>query len=146
MASNKKIILISGLIGLGCGVFLSGIILGILVYTSSKTEPIHQLPSGQGEVEVAQESQIADNDQGESVDIEVDTIPKDEMVHLEIDSTATDTEIVAMLVEHDVISDHDEFMAYLVAMGAQRKLIHGNKKFPLGSDHAEILEILTRYK
>lgn len=162
MKTNKKTILISWFIGVGFGLFFSGIILSILLYTANKEE----LKSMENQEQV----QKIDHDEnkksytpGETNHIKttetIEKVKKTEVaesiednhktnnlnmetIELEIKSTATAREITQMLVDHDVISDYDEFIAYIISMDAERSLHHGKKVFPLNSDMETVFKIL----
>lgn len=164
--ANKKTILISWLIGVGFGLFFSGIILSILLYTSNKTTPVAvDKPEQIGEnisnivlEDNGQETQIdtsvkekneaierpeqkieeADEqiEEGETQKAEVKTI------ELTIESAATAHDITRILIENKVISDYDEFIAHIVKHNAERSLAHGTMTFPLNSDIETVFKIL----
>lgn len=136
--------LISWLVGVGFGLFFSGIILSILLYTSNKAESV--------QVEAEEQTQTVEPEEPEEStdeDIEVDQDNAQEpdiaTIELEIEPSATAKEITRMLVDHKVISDYDEFIAYIVSKDAERTLSHGKKIFPLESDVETVFKILRPY-
>jgi len=163
---NKKAMLISWFIGVGFGLFFSGIILSILIYTSNKTD-INETEN-QEQVIVNEDNKYNKETLSEektnpkiTETVEIKHIEKIEeqttstennndvaveTIELEIKQSATAKEITKMLVENGVISDYDEFIAYIVSMDAERSLTHGKKTFPLHSDVETVFKILRPYK
>ena len=159
MKTNKKTILISWFIGVGFGLFLSGIILSILMYMSNKkeikpiknTEDIH-MPEReeQGDQELPESLETEEQNEVQEMQptqelAEVENEINKETIELDIKNSATAKEITKMLVENGIISDYDEFIAYIVKMDAERSLSHGTKTFPLNSDVETVFKILRPY-
>lgn len=160
MKFNKKIIFISWLIGLGFGLFISGIILSILLYVSNKTIPVATNVNELIQVENNHEEMqflTIDEEVMEDIEEKFEEEPDEEIVEEEIKEempedvieveiripyTANARQITSLLLEHHIITDYDEFLNYVISMGATRQLAHGTKKFPLNSDIETIFKIL----
>ena len=150
MKTNKKLAIISWFIGLGSGLFLSGIILAIIMYTSGKIN--HTPANSVGQVEVGNKEEVEEIEEIEEIkeiEVEVNPIPEQEIsteteqtIELEIKPTSTAREITRLLVDNGVILDYDEFIAYIVLQDAERSLAHGTKTFPLNSDVETVFKIL----
>ena len=148
MTANKKTILISWFIGLGSGLFIAGIILSVLLYSSNKIEPMPEVTHKQEErepEEVKEQESIKNKKktiQDKTVVDPVETSEFSESIELEIGPAATAREITMMLLDNGIISDYGEFIAYIVSQDAERVLSHGRMTFPLNSDIETIFKIL----
>lgn len=155
LGQNKKTIFISWFIGLGFGLFFSGIILSVLLYTSNKTSPgLRQEPNDISQDQNAEtakevivlEDKVKEEPAVEEVILPHETVEEDlkvpETITLHIKSEATAHDITKLLVENGIISDYDGFIAYIVSMDAERSLSHGTITFPLNSDIKTIFKIL----
>ncbi len=148
MRFNKKTILISWFIGLGSGLFLSGIILSVLMYTTNKTLTTPEIPIEEVQIEEMQIENQAEEEPKEEKKQEEEqkTNEEDEQapetIELEIKPTSTAREITRLLVDNGVILDYDEFIEYIVLQDAERSLSHGIKTFPLDSDIETVFKIL----
>lgn len=145
LTSNKKTILVSWLIGLGSGLFISGIILIVLIYSSNRIEapPIAQ----EEELEIKQSQKSLETNELTIEPPQTEAIQEVEeleakTVTIEIKETAGAREIARLLVANNIIQDYDEFMDYVLSTDAERSLAHGLKEFPLNADLQTIFEIL----
>ncbi|NLI89192.1 MAG: hypothetical protein GX366_02105 [Epulopiscium sp.] len=149
MKTNKKTILISWFIGLGSGLFVSGIILTLLFYTANnKIDPIEDESteiSFKNDSNIEKKIEKANNKVEQAVKKEEKEEDKGTVV-IDIDSKATAKDITRILLEHKVIDNYDDFIAYIVSKDAERKLIHGKKEFPLNADNETVFKILMEYK
>lgn len=155
MRVNKKIAMISWFIGLGTGLFLSGVILSIIMYTSNRVSPTSENPIAEVELEIKDEQDGKNNHQAYNGEIEeiiadsktedktnIQTMQEIETIELDIEPTSTAREITRLLVDNGVIADYDEFIKYIVLHDAERILSHGTKTFPLNSDIETVFKIL----
>ncbi len=165
MLNNKKTLVISWLIGIGCGLFFSGIILSILLYTVNKTSPIPKeisketvenqnevAPQGNEEEKIILSIEEKETMESENIKMPVEVIDKNEEPHgkkdkpqtieLNIQAAATAHDITKILVENNIISDYDGFIDHIVLHDAERSLAHGIITFPLNSDIETVFKIL----
>lgn len=149
--------LISGIIGLGAGLFISGVVLSILLYSANKTPPPKQIETEQ----TSQNQQAKQEQQANAASSKVEIIAKKpkvaniepektnlepETIEIEISPVATAREIGVLLEEKGVVSDSDEFITYIISQNASRTLLHGTKIFALNSDNETALKILRTYE
>lgn len=147
MISNKKTILASWLIGLGSGLFISGILLSIILYSSNQKEPLAisekmQVEEGEAAAPKSSEQPLA---RDELIIEEEPPKPQElavQMVEVDIKPTAGAREIGRILLENNIIQDYDEFIAHVVAEDLERSLAHGLREFPLNADLETVFEIL----
>ena len=149
--------LISGIIGLGAGLFISGVVLSTLLYSANKTQPPNQIEIDQ----ISQEKQVKQEKQPNAASFRVKKTAKKpkvanidpkktniepETIKIEIGPVATAREIAGLLEEKGVVSDSGEFLTYIISQNADRALLHGTKIFTLNSDNETALKILRTYE
>lgn len=169
MGNNKKAMFISGIIGVGIGLFISGIVLSFLTYNVTNinvpnitnheqinTDDVMEkikvtksenttLSSETEEMEIKEPEEPKELE--EKVNIKPEIINIDpQTIEVEINETATASQIAELLANEGVISDADEFLSYIVSKKAARTLIHGRKIFEINSDYETALEVLMIYK
>ena len=150
--------LISGIIGLGTGLFISGIVLSILVYTVNNKEPVNPeniTEAQQGEI---QSAKIIEQEQGHTplepketkIELEKTNLESEmttaEAVTIAIGEAASAREIATILEKQGVVSDSSAFLTYIISQGASRRLQHGQKVFILNSENEDALKVLTAYE
>lgn len=147
--------LISGLIGFGTGLFVSGVILSILLYKTNAVQPDNHISTEQIKKDDLEElpvipvimEQTSRKSEPNIISTESGiTKIEPETVEIIIDRRATALQIASLLEEKGVVSDSDALLAYIVSQGASRKLQHGSKIFTLGSDNETTLKVLTTYE
>jgi len=173
--NNKKTMLISGMIGIGIGLFISGIILIILMYNGNNKD----IPSitnsehlNKGDIKAESEvekskpedtiiasdvketkgKEIKEQANEELVKEEIVTIAPEETnidlatIEIEISETATAGQIAKLLEKDGVIPNASEFLSYIISKDAERILIHGKKTFDKNSDYETALKVLMTYQ
>lgn len=147
MKTNKKTILIGWFIGLGSGLFLSGIILTFLFYKyNNEIGPIEDELTVISVEDDRKLEKTSEKNNKKKIEQESKKEEDNETVIIDIDSNATAKDITKILLEHKVINNYDDFIAYIVSKDAERKLIHGKKEFPLNADNETVFKILMEYK
>lgn len=157
MKEHKKAMLISGIIGLGAGLFISGVVLSILLYSANRTQPptqveIDEISQGQQmkqeqqpKAASSQVNKIARKPKVADIDLQKTNI-EPETIKIEIGPVATAREIATLLEEKGVVSDSDEFITYIISQNSSRTLLHGTKTFALNSDNETALKVLKTYE
>jgi len=163
-ANNKKFVF--WLIGLGCGMTLSGIMMMILVlnikeyqqdlvnhFTSSEqkqtTDSLNNDPVSSSEP-VETSDNLANNttepqDANEEPKSEVvlEEVKKPETITLFIPKDASALRICELLQKEEIISDAQDFSKYIVANKKTKYLKDGEIVFPIGATYEVLLNILV---
>ena len=140
------------IIGLGSGLFVSGLLMSILVYSTTKevsyhkAEPIPEqvkvlesMPNKEQPTEVKIETEAEDESANETNEqFEIQKQP----VEITIPSYFTAAQIARLLEKEGIIEDSEDLIEYIISKHKTRSLQHGTKIFTSDSSNEEVLQIL----
>lgn len=147
---NKQEKWIYLIIGIGCGILLSGMVMIALsleygkTYTNVMNQHAIEKKELQQEIKGYQQTmkdykqEIDDTHNNKNNPYEVQEVYK----KVQIPSSTTSNQIALFLEEQGIVDEADAFQEFLVQKGKTRKLRTGVKYFPLHGNYDEILQVL----
>lgn len=140
------------IIGFGSGLFVSGLLISILVYSTTKEISYTK------EEPISDQAKVLTNRNYEEEQNVLEEIDKQEplveekfeeelefekqLVEITIPSYFNATQIADLLEKEGIVEDSESLLEYIIAKHKTRNLHHGKKTFVLDSSNEEALEIL----
>lgn len=149
--NNKREKFIFWLMGLGCGILLSGIIgtflsLNILNEEFKVRNEVTSQFNSNNETNRSNEESNSDNKTNEKNIPKVSNNKKEETIQLYITSGLSATEICELLEKNQIIKDAIKFKEYVKKQGKVTSLRQGKFEFSRNMSDEEALGILLRKK
>lgn len=146
---RKKHKFIYWLIGLGCGIALSGMamaFIGLSISQEEELRPISEAFSKDEDYILEREEEIKDkNAKEKNIKEETNEVTLKETAYkwVEIPLDYGATEISRLLEQEDIIDNQEKFLEYLREHKQTKNLRCGSKNLPVNGEYDTILAILT---
>lgn len=140
---NKKEKIAYYLLGLGCGIVLSGMVmLGVSLKSIGRVEQVVAIQEEQQHYLQIKPSIAEIKPVITTTSDLVEPLEEEKWVEITIPAHAGSQDIVALLVENRVIEDAQAFSEYIKMHKKTKSLQHGTLLFPRKGQYSEVLDIL----